>query len=76
MVAMAKEPIPTSRLRRSATVARLAAEQAAQNATRPVEIVATDSITAGLAALVVGTFVYSYRVWRDDPDRRPLANPR
>ena len=33
--------------------ARLAAEQAAQNADRPVEIVATDSITAGLAALVV-----------------------
>jgi dihydroxyacetone kinase-like predicted kinase len=32
---------------------RLAAEQAAQNAARPVEIVATDSITAGLAALVV-----------------------
>ena len=32
---------------------RLAAEQAAQNADRPVEIVATDSITAGLAALVV-----------------------
>jgi DAK2 domain fusion protein YloV len=32
---------------------RLAAEQAAQNAGRPVEIVATDSITAGLAALVV-----------------------
>lgn len=31
---------------------------------------------AGLAAVVVGTFVYSYRVWRDDPDRRPLANPR
>ena len=31
---------------------RLAAEQAAQNAARPVEIVATDSITAGLAALV------------------------
>jgi hypothetical protein len=32
---------------------RLAAEQAAQHADRPVEIVATDSITAGLAALVV-----------------------
>jgi DAK2 domain fusion protein YloV len=32
---------------------RLAAEQAAQNAVGPVEIVATDSITAGLAALVV-----------------------
>jgi DAK2 domain fusion protein YloV len=32
---------------------RLAAEQAAQNAARPVEVVATDSITAGLAALVV-----------------------
>jgi hypothetical protein len=31
---------------------RLAAEQAAQNAGRPVEIVGTDSITAGLAALV------------------------
>jgi uncharacterized protein len=31
---------------------RLAAEQAAQNAARPVEVVATDSITAGLAALV------------------------
>lgn len=31
---------------------RLAAEHAAQNAGRPVEIVATDSITAGLAALV------------------------
>ncbi len=32
---------------------RLAADQAAQNARRPVEVVATDSITAGLAALVV-----------------------
>jgi DAK2 domain fusion protein YloV len=32
---------------------RLAAEQAAEHAARPVEIVATDSITAGLAALVV-----------------------
>jgi DAK2 domain fusion protein YloV len=32
---------------------RLAAEQAARNAGRPVEVVATDSITAGLAALVV-----------------------
>jgi hypothetical protein len=31
---------------------RLAAEHAAQNAARPVEIVGTDSITAGLAALV------------------------
>ncbi len=31
---------------------RLAAEHAAQNAGRPVELVATDSITAGLAALV------------------------
>jgi DAK2 domain fusion protein YloV len=31
---------------------RLAAEQAARNADRPVELVATDSITAGLAALV------------------------
>ena len=31
---------------------RLAAEQAAQHADRPVEIVATDSIPAGLAALV------------------------
>jgi len=32
---------------------RLAAEHAAQSAGRPVEVVATDSITAGLAALVV-----------------------
>jgi len=32
---------------------RLAAEQAAQHAGRAIEIVATDSITAGLAALVV-----------------------
>jgi dihydroxyacetone kinase-like predicted kinase len=32
---------------------RLAAEHAAQNAGRPVEVVATDSITAGLAALVI-----------------------
>jgi DAK2 domain fusion protein YloV len=31
---------------------RLAAEHAAQNAGRPVEVVGTDSITAGLAALV------------------------
>jgi fatty acid kinase len=31
---------------------RLAAEHAARNAARPVEVVATDSITAGLAALV------------------------
>jgi hypothetical protein len=32
---------------------RLAAEHAAQNAGRSVEVVATDSVTAGLAALVV-----------------------
>ena len=31
---------------------------------------------AGLAALVVVVFAYSYLVWRDDPDRRSLGGAR
>jgi hypothetical protein len=32
-------------------------------------------ILAFIVAVLVVAFVYSYLVWRDDPDRRPIGGP-
>jgi hypothetical protein len=36
-------------------------------------VLAAAVLMGGLVAVLVVAVVYSYRVWRDDPDRQPIG---